>query len=103
MAVGQNYAAPPSPCQCPNSRMSVRGLRELLATYYFRIPCNPTLLPQYLMSYQALAREALLSLFQPFQFGSCSGGHHGMTAISVSRARASQGVSCQSPTPSFPE
>lgn len=29
MAVGQNYAAPPSPCQYPNSRMSVRGLREV--------------------------------------------------------------------------
>lgn len=28
MAVGQNYAAPPSPCQYPNSRVSVRGLWE---------------------------------------------------------------------------
>ncbi|KAM7374804.1 hypothetical protein PAMP_007441 [Pampus punctatissimus] len=26
MAVGQNYAAPPSPCQYPKSRMSIRGL-----------------------------------------------------------------------------
>lgn len=29
MAVRQNYAASPSPCQYPNSRMSVRGLREV--------------------------------------------------------------------------
>ncbi|TKS83650.1 Autism susceptibility gene 2 protein [Collichthys lucidus] len=26
MAVGRNYAAPPSSCQYPNSQMSIRGL-----------------------------------------------------------------------------
>lgn len=29
MAVGQNYAAPPSSCQYPNSQMSFRSLREV--------------------------------------------------------------------------
>lgn len=45
-----------------------------LSASHFRILCNPNLKPQFLMSYHVLVRESLLSLFQPFQRGGCSGG-----------------------------